>query len=643
MAMENPYKYTGPLDPEQDELVCIPRDDQLDSVLQGIRRGDYWAVFGPRQMGKTTFLRQIQRECSLSRKFAHCMYLDFEAPPATDENFYQWFMDRIQQDIPCDDIPNHEGKWKSYIPEIRFFNFLETFTPKDTREKIILMLDEIERIPSVKNFLHLWRRVYHERYTKPQLNRYSIIITGSADLIGLTLGATSPFNIAKKAYLKDFTHQESRHLLTKPFDRMDVQIEDNAATKLISQVNGHPQLLQHACSLLADTSAREERELTERDVDAAMNVLFRSSTALDTLERQLDRDENLNRLLKDLLAGKTKKFFPYRKYALTGAGPVAEQDGRCIIRNKLFETFLRDILEDSDATGDVRYKKIEEIGHGAMGKVYKAEDLALQRIVSLKILGPNFIRNEIELERFYAEARATAQLFHTNIVMVYDVGQMGDEHFIAMEFIEGVDLMSLIENKTQFTPHQVIYIAKQMIKALAYSHRQGIVHRDIKPKNIMINRAGEVKIVDFGIASVKNQVRHGDTGYILGSPYYISPEQIRGDTIDQRIDLYATGVTLFHLITGDVPYKGDNILMKHLSSPTPSLREARPDMPEYLDKLVSKCMEKDKYNRYRDAPDLLEALKSLVPDMNEAIIREEIKLIIETESGAATLQIPKNE
>lgn len=642
MAMDNPYKYTGPLDPDQDELVCIPRDHQLDVVLQGIRRGDYWAVFGPRQMGKTTFLRQIRRECSLSGKFAHCLYLDFEAPPATDENFYQWFMARIQQEIPCDPTSNGVDQWKSYIPEIRFFNFLETFAPKENREKIILLLDEIERIPSVKNFLHLWRRVYHERYTKPKLNRYSIVITGSADLIGLTLGATSPFNIAKKAYLKDFTHQESRTLMTKPFDRLDIHIQDRAAARLISRVNGHPQLLQHACSLLADTAVHEERELTERDVEAAVNVLFRSSTALDTLERQLDRDENLNRLLRDLLAGNKKKFFPQRRYALTGAGPVAEQDRYCIIRNKLFETFLRDILEDSDANGDVRYKKLEEIGHGAMGKVYKAEDLALQRIVSLKILGPNFIRNEIELERFYAEARATAQLFHTNIVMVYDVGRMGDEHFIAMEFIEGVDLMTLIEKKHRFTPAQVVYIAMQIVKALAYSHRQGVVHRDIKPKNIMINRAGEIKIVDFGIAAVKNRENHGDTGYILGSPFYISPEQIRGDTIDHRIDIYATGVTLFHLVTGDVPYKGDNILMKHLASSIPSMRESRPDIPGYLDELVTKCMAKDKYDRYKDAPELLEALMATVPDMDDSIVCEEIKRIIEMDGGA-TLHIPENE
>jgi tRNA A-37 threonylcarbamoyl transferase component Bud32 len=625
--LENPYKYTGPLDPDRDKIVSIPRTGELNQVIPGILKGDYWAVFGPRQIGKTTFLHQVAHE--IGNAAACCMYFDLEIPPATEENFYQWLMDKFLEQIPCQPIHDLAGKWKHYIPELRFFNFLEKFKPNDDNKRIVLFFDEIERIPSIKNFLHTWRRLFHERVGNAALKKYVVVISGSADLISLTVGPTSPFNIARRIYLRDFTREESLKLIDGPFKQLNIEIEQQAKQELVTQAGGHPQLLQHACHLLVNTAMEEERALTARDVEAALNVLSRTNTALELLERDLESDDKLACLVKDLLAGKKKKFFPYKKYAVTGAGAIVEYQDSCMIRNGIFEKFLRDTLDYSELSSAERYKKICDIGRGAMGAVYKAEDVILQRIVSLKILKADLIKDNVDLERFYSEARAAAQLFHPNIVMVYDVGRTAGDHFIAMEFIEGIDLMALIERKYCFTLPQILYIAVQLLKALEHSHRKGVVHRDIKPKNIMINREGEIKIVDFGIAAIKDHYRKGDTGYIIGSPYYISPEQIKGEQNDPRIDIYSTGVTLFHLAVGKVPFEGKDILLQHLSHPVPRVQEFRPEFPGFFQEIIDKCMAKDKEERYQDAQQVLtEIEKQYGGFIDQVVIKEELKRVI---------------
>jgi tetratricopeptide (TPR) repeat protein len=238
------------------------------------------------------------------------------------------------------------------------------------------------------------------------------------------------------------------------------------------------------------------------------------------------------------------------------------------------------ISEDSSE----RYRIIEKIGEGGMGVVFKAEDTVLKRVVALKILNKTLVADKRNLERFFSEARSTASLTQANIVTVYDVGQIKDDYFISMEYIEGENFMNLIRRKKTFSPSQIIFIAIKLFKALDYSHRKGIIHRDQKK---------------------------GESGVITGTPYYMSPEQIQGIPVDHRTDIYSSGTTLFHLTTGHVPFKGENIFYQHLFDPVPAIKKYRNDVPEKLCYIIEKCMEKKREQRFQSAMEVLNEMKTI--------------------------------
>lgn len=208
-----------------------------------------------------------------------------------------------------------------------------------------------------------------------------------------------------------------------------------------------------------------------------------------------------------------------------------------------------------------RYEIIGEIGQGAMGVVYKATDPLIDRIVAIKTITLSLALDEREEyeARFYQEAKAAGRLSHPNIVTIYDVGRSGDVAYIAMEFLQGRELRDILNDKQLLPVDQVIDIVTQVAMGLDYAHEHGIVHRDIKPSNIMVSRDAHVKITDFGIARMASAGVRTQTGMVLGSPKYMSPEQVMGKQTDQRSDIFSLGVMLYEMLTGQPPFMGENV------------------------------------------------------------------------------------
>jgi tetratricopeptide (TPR) repeat protein len=308
-------------------------------------------------------------------------------------------------------------------------------------------------------------------------------------------------------------------------------------------------------------------------------------------------------------AGNFKKAFEIYQMILTEDYSFKDVHQKIKEVETLIQKYKEMELISEDSTE--RYRIIEKVGEGGMGVVFKAEDTVLKRVVALKILNKTLVTDKRNLERFFSEARSTASLTQANIVTVYDVGQIKDDYFISMEFIEGENFMNLIRRKKVFSPSQIVFIAIKLFKALDYSHRKGIIHRDIKPHNIMITKQKEIKIMDFGLAVILGDQKKGESGVITGTPYYMSPEQIQGIPVDHRTDIYSSGTTLFHLTTGHVPFKGENIFYQHLFDPVPPIKKYRSDIPEKLCYIIEKCMEKKREQRFQSAMEVLNEMKTI--------------------------------
>src|SRR5918996_3895985 len=253
---------------------------------------------------------------------------------------------------------------------------------------------------------------------------------------------------------------------------------------------------------------------------------------------------------------------------------------------------------------DGRYRVLRKLGSGGMANVYLAEDGELGRQVAIKILNERHAADEQFVERFRREAKNAAGLSHPNIVQIYDRGEAEGTYYIAMEYLEGQTLKELAAVRGPVAVRDAIAYVRQILAALRFAHRKGIVHRDIKPHNALIDDDGRLKVTDFGIARAGPASQMTEAGSIIGTAQYLSPEQARGGAIDQRSDLYSVGVVLYELLTGTVPFTGDTpveIAMKHLSDTPPAPSELNPDVPKELDLVVMRALAKDPARRYQSA------------------------------------------
>jgi eukaryotic-like serine/threonine-protein kinase len=258
------------------------------------------------------------------------------------------------------------------------------------------------------------------------------------------------------------------------------------------------------------------------------------------------------------------------------------------------------------------HKITAKLGQGGMGTVYEAEDTTLGRKVAIKVLNPSLTGGK-ELERFESEAKVQASLNHPNIVSLFKFEPIGNSYYMVMEYVEGRTLAEIVRSGGALAPHLVVGISKQVLDGLSVAHRRGIVHRDLKPSNIMLTPEGLAKVMDFGIAKVQGGKSLTATGALVGTVYYMSPEQVRGETVDSRSDLYSFGIILFELLTGRVPFRDESdfqIMIHHVQTPPPLPTQLLPQIPPALEQIVLRCLAKDPAQRFQSADEVLAALEA---------------------------------
>ncbi len=286
-----------------------------------------------------------------------------------------------------------------------------------------------------------------------------------------------------------------------------------------------------------------------------------------------------------------------------------------------------------------RYEILEKIGTGGMSDVYKAKDHKLNRHVAVKILKQEFSENANFVAKFRVEAQAAAGLMHPNIVNVYDVGEEDGIYYIVMELVEGITLKKYIEKKARLSFKEAVSIALQVCMGIEAAHNNHIIHRDIKPQNIIISKEGKVKVTDFGIA--KAATSNTITSNVMGSVHYTSPEQARGGYSDEKSDIYSMGITLFEMLTGRVPFNGDTtvaIAIKHIQEPMPSPREYVSEIPVSVERIVFKCTQKSPDRRYQNMRELIVDLKKSLMNPDEDFVK-----VIDPDEEAATRAVTDRE
>jgi len=268
------------------------------------------------------------------------------------------------------------------------------------------------------------------------------------------------------------------------------------------------------------------------------------------------------------------------------------------------------------------YRLLERLGGGAMGTVYKARQVSLDRDVAIKVLSPELADDPAYVERFLREAKAVARLNHTNIISGIDVGDAGGIKYFVMEYVDGSTVASLLRRGGSMDEERTFLIAQQMARALDHASRNGLVHRDMKPENILITRDGIAKLCDLGLAKLDDHGHQGEAGHRMGTPDYISPEQARGDAnVDIRSDLYSLGATLYHMLVGRPPFEGPNasaIMAKHLTELPRSPRQIDPSISSLAEVIVLRLLQKRREDRFQSPAELLQRVDELVRSLQAA-------------------------
>ncbi|MGB7594526.1 MAG: protein kinase [Erysipelotrichaceae bacterium] len=288
-----------------------------------------------------------------------------------------------------------------------------------------------------------------------------------------------------------------------------------------------------------------------------------------------------------------------------------------------------------------RYMMVQPLGEGGMADVFLAIDTLLNREVAVKILRGDLSGDPVALLRFQREANAASALSHPNIVEIYDVGEENGKHFIVMEYVRGRTLKQLVQQRGAMDKDEALSIMEQLVSAVIVAHKNNIIHRDIKPQNVLVKDDGTVKITDFGIATAKDAVQLTSTDTVMGSVHYLAPELARGEAASMQSDIYSLGIVFYELLTGNVPHTGEaavQIAIKHMREDIPSVREFNATIPQSIDNIVIKATVKSKANRYLNCEDLLEDLKHC---LDEKHLKDPVLVFEENTANGDTILLPE--
>jgi len=337
------------------------------------------------------------------------------------------------------------------------------------------------------------------------------------------------------------------------------------------------------------------------------------------------------------------------------ADPKGESLTDMLVRNELITSRqlhrLRGLVEAERSGQQIPgYRILGKLGAGAMATVFKAKQLSLDRTVAIKVLPRKFSKSEDFIRRFYAEGRAAAQLNHPNIVQAYDVGQAGEFHYFIMEYVDGTTVFDQIVRHKRFSEEDAIEIAIQIAEALHHAHDRGLIHRDVKPKNVMLTAEGVAKLADMGLARAisDKEAAEAEAGKAYGTPYYISPEQIRGEKkVTPSADIYSLGATLYHMVTGAVPFDGKNpadVMRKHMKAELIPPDHVNPKLSAGISQIIEMMMAKHPAQRYKNCVDLLTDLRAVRKGEQPVIARrefdDELKSLAKVEQEAPAGEIP---
>ena len=346
-----------------------------------------------------------------------------------------------------------------------------------------------------------------------------------------------------------------------------------------------------ACRLLGEIfTERGELDLAVQKLDEAVTIGGGENARLEVVEQLARTLEQAGRLDTAL---ETWESIRGRDFHYPDANTRIESLRKAIDEERASHA----TLANGGQPAESRYELLGEIGRGGMGVVFKARDKRLGRIVALKRLPDNLRNHPTAVRLFLREARAAAALNHRNIVTLFDAGQEGDQYFLTMELLEGFPLHDVLEKRGKLSPRDAARLGAQTAAGLEYAHAQGVVHRDIKTSNLFFTKDRVLKIMDFGLAKMTEEVRRAAT-VVGGTPYYMAPEQAAGEDVDHRADQYALGVTLYELVTGDVPFREGDVTHHHRHTPAPDPREAAPDLPEDFAAVIARLMAKRPEDRF---------------------------------------------